>query len=81
MHDQDSAQQPDLDRRLRSVQARLRQLTVAMAVMALAVFLTFAAVFGRLVHNFGGDEALYGGASIGAAVLGFLFGWFARGRR
>ena len=81
MDDRDSAQQHDLDRSLRSVRRRLRQLTVAVVVMALALFLTCAAVFGRLVNYFGGDEALFGGVGIGAAILGFLFGWFARGRR
>jgi hypothetical protein len=81
MDDRDSVQQQDLELGLGPVRRRLRQLTVAVVVMALALFLTCAAVFGRLVNYFGGDEALFGGAAIGAAILGFLFGWFARGRR
>jgi len=32
--------------------------------MALALFLTCAAVFGRLVNYFGGDEALFGGTRL-----------------
>ena len=81
MDERDSVQQHDLDRSLRSVRRRLRQLTVAVVVMALALFLTCAAVFGSLVNYFNGDTALFGGVGIGAAILGFLFGWFARGRR
>jgi peptidoglycan/LPS O-acetylase OafA/YrhL len=81
MSDRDSKRQDDLDRVLRSVRRRLRQLTVAVVLMTLALFLTCAAVFGSLVNYFNGDAALFGGVGIGAAVLGFLVGWFARGRR
>ncbi len=66
---------------LHSLRRRLRQLTVAVVLMTLALFLTCAAVFGHLVNYFSGDPALYGGSLAGAAIVGFLFGWFARGRR
>jgi hypothetical protein len=66
---------------LQSVRRRLRQLTVAVVLMTLALFLTCAVVFGQVVNYFGFDRALYGGTLAGATILGFLFGWFARGRR
>lgn len=81
MNERAGKPQDDLDQILRSVRRRLRQLTVAVVLMTLALFLTCAAVFGNLVNWFGGDPALYGGSLGGAAIVGFLFGWFARGRR
>jgi hypothetical protein len=66
-----------LDRLTKSVVA----MTAVMVLMVFALFITCAAVYGRLVNYFGGDPALYGGSLIGAAVIAFLFGWFARGRR
>ncbi|MGQ9605524.1 MAG: hypothetical protein ACUVTW_04935 [Thermogutta sp.] len=55
----------------------LRRLTVAVAFLALGVFLLTAAVYGSLVNYFSGDALLFGGASIGAAILGFALGFFA----
>ncbi len=63
---------------IRSIQARLRALTVAVWILALAVLLTGAAVFGNLVNYFAGEPLMFGGASVGAALLGFAFGWLAR---
>ncbi len=74
-------QQDEFDWALETVRRRLRQLTVAVVLMALALFLTCAAVFGRLVDHFGGDPMLYGGSLAGAAIVGFLLGWVARAWR
>ncbi len=63
---------------LQSIRGRLRALTVAVLIMALALMLTAAAVHGSLANWFGNDPLFVGGASVGAAVLGFAFGWFAR---
>jgi hypothetical protein len=80
MDDPNAKQQDVLEAALQPVRRRLRQLTVAVVLMALALFLTCAAVFGNLVNWFARDPALFGGSLAGAAVVGFLFGWFARGR-
>lgn len=76
----DSKRQDELCEGLQAVQRRLRRLTVAVILMTLMLTLTVAAVFGELVNYFGGDAGLFGGASVGAALLGFGFGWFARRR-
>ena len=81
MDDRDANQRDDLNSVLQSVRRRLRQLTVMVVFMILAWLLTCSSVFGSLVQYFGGDAALFGGSAIGAGVLGFLFGWFARGWR
>ncbi len=62
---------------LQMVQLRLRRLTVAVILLALVSALTTAAVFGELVNYFGGDAMMYGGLSVGAALLGFGCGWMA----
>lgn len=63
---------------LHSIRAGIRALTVATIIVALALLLTAAAVFGNLVNYFAGDPLMFGGVSVGAAMLGFAFGWFAR---
>ncbi len=65
---------------LRSVQRRLGCLTVAVMVMTLFWMITVAAVFGSLANYFDGDATFFGGSCIGAALLGFGFGWVARRR-
>ena len=76
--------EPDLDRldeideTLQALHRRVRWLTAAVVFMGLGGFLLAASVFGSLVNYFGGDPALFGGASAGSALLGFAFGWFAR---
>ncbi|MHB1038431.1 MAG: hypothetical protein ACYC35_28790 [Pirellulales bacterium] len=67
-----------LDERISAIQRRLRRLTVAVFLMALALLLCAAAIFGQLVNYFASDPLLYGGATAGAAVTGFVFGWLAR---
>jgi hypothetical protein len=81
MDDRDQTRPADRDSALESVRRRLRQLTVAVVLMTLALFFTCASVFGHLLNYFRLDPALFGGSLAGAAVVGFLFGWFARGRR
>ena len=66
---------------LQQLHRRVQRLTVAVVVLILAVLLNTAAIYGDLVNYFGRDRMLQGGAAAGAAALGFLFGWFARGRR
>ncbi|MDY0168298.1 MAG: hypothetical protein RBS80_17245 [Thermoguttaceae bacterium] len=65
---------------LDSVRGRVRTLTVAVMIMALALLLAAAAMFASLVNYFAGDAMVFGGISVGAALLGFAFGWIARRR-
>ena len=71
---------PDPDSResrrplLESVYRRVQALTVAVVLMALALFLVVAVVFGFLVEFHGGEAALVGGTAVGTALLGFFFG-------
>ena len=74
----DQDRQESLDAALRSVQRRLRVFSVAVVLMALLLVLNTASVQGSLVNYFDGDAALFGGSTIGAALLGFGLGWFAR---
>ena len=70
---------PDALRKvLQSVRRRLRGLTLAVIVLALMVTVNFAGQFGALVDWHAYDPLLYGGATAGAAVLGFIAGWIAR---
>lgn len=62
---------------LERIHRALRRLTIAVVFLALGVFLLTAAVYGSLVNYFSGDALLFGGASIGAAILGFALGLFA----
>ena len=59
---------------------RLRVLTVAVILLTLAALLLTMSVYGSLVNYFSTDALLFGGATVGAALLGFGFGWFARRR-
>jgi hypothetical protein len=65
---------------LTAVRRRMRILTVAVILMALAVFVLAGVVFGYLANFFGGEGFMYGGSLIGAAIIGFWCGWFARRR-
>jgi hypothetical protein len=62
---------------LRRLQRRVGGLTAAVLLMALMLILTAASVFGSLANYFGGDAALYGGSTVGAALLGFGLGYAA----
>lgn len=65
---------------IQSVKRQLVRLTVSVSLMTLALILTVSAVFGNLVNYFSGDVLMWGGATAGAAILGFALGWFARRR-
>jgi hypothetical protein len=63
---------------IESIKRRLARLTVSVSLMTLVLILTVSAVFGNLVNYFSGDVLMWGGATAGAAVLGFALGWFSR---
>jgi len=78
MTDADPKQQPEESREiLKRLMRRVRALTVAVVLMALALFVLAASIFGYLVDWHAFDPVLYGGAAAGCALLGFAFGWFA----
>ena len=76
----DPNQQEELRQLLESVRCRLRRLTVAVMLLTLVLVLSVAVTFGELVNYFAFDPLLLGGVTVGAALLGFGFGWYA-GRR
>jgi len=63
---------------LTSLERRVRVLTVAVLFMALMLLMCTAAVYGSLINYFDGDATMFGATGVGAAVLGFAVGWFAR---
>jgi hypothetical protein len=81
MSTSDPRQPPAPDELLPQVAARLRALTIAVTLLALAVLLLFAAQYGSLVNFWYGDALFFGATSIGAALVGFAFGFFAGRRR
>ena len=76
--DAGSGRPDELLEAITSIRRQLVRLTVVVSLMTLALFVTVAAVFGNLVNYFNADVMLWGGATAGAAVAGFLFGGFAR---
>ena len=80
MNDAKPNQQQELREILEGLVRRVRVLTVAVIIMAMALLLLAATIFGNLVNYFAGDPLLFGGVAIGCALLGFGFGWFARRR-
>jgi hypothetical protein len=81
MSQSDSRTQQPLEEELFRIAARMRALTVAVVLLALAVLLLFAAQYGALVNFWAGDAMFFGATSIGAALLGFGLGFFAGRRR
>ena len=77
MNDADSNGQRQLRKILRALEKRVRRLTVAVVLMALGLFLMAAAVLGELVNYGFGDVPFFAGVGVGAAVVGFAFGWLA----
>ena len=63
---------------IESIKRHLRRLIVSVSLMMLALILTVSAVFGNLVNYFERDPLMWGGATFGAAILGFVLGWLAR---
>lgn len=80
MSENSSDRDGELHRMLRSTSARLRQLTVAVVLMALALFVFSAVGYGYLVEYHSMEPLLVGSALSAAALVGFGFGFFA-GRR
>ena len=78
MNDNDQQHSDELHAVLQSLRRRMRTLTVAVLLMTLALLLTVAAVFGNIVDYHAGEPLLQGGVAVGAALLGFFFGWIAR---
>jgi hypothetical protein len=70
----------ELQEAIRFIRRRLGLLIVSNYVLALALTITVAVVFGNLVDYHAADPLMYGGCLAGAAALGFVFGWIA-GRR
>jgi len=50
---------------------------VAVILLILFFAMQCVAFYGSLVNFWNGDAWFYGGTSIGAALLGFGFGWYA----
>ena len=65
------------DAKLASIDRRLRWLTVAVFLVALALLFNVAAVFGAIIEFHAGEGILIGSACAGGTVMGFLFGWLA----
>ena len=80
MNDDDSKQSDELPKMLRSVRRWLRVVTVAVILLMLLLVMMFSLQFGSLVNWFAGEAMLQGGVTVGAALLGFAFGWVARRR-
>jgi len=76
MSDNDS----NVHEELTKIRGRLRSLTVAVVLMMLLVVLSFLGQIAELANWFAGDPQLLAAATIGSALLGFGFGWFARRR-
>jgi len=80
MSENPSGPNDEFRRMLLSTRARLRQLTVAVVLMALALFTFSAVAYGYLVDFHSMEPLLIGAALSAGAVVSFLFGFFA-GRR
>jgi len=65
---------------LEPMRRQIQRLTVMVILMTMMLTLTMISVFGLLVDYFAGDPLLFGGATAGAAMIGFGFGWMARRR-
>jgi Protein of unknown function (DUF2721) len=63
---------------LASIRRRLSWLTTAVFLVAFALLLVVATVFGYLVDFHAGESKLVAGACTAGTAMGFLFGWLAR---
>jgi hypothetical protein len=64
-----------------AMRGRVRRLMVAVCVLAMIIALNTAVMYGTLENYFAGDAMFRGAVAIGSALIGFFFGWFARGRK
>jgi uncharacterized membrane protein YkvI len=69
---------PALLSELAAIRRRLKWLTTAVFLVAFALLLVVASVFGAIVDFHTGESKLVAGACTGGTVMGFLFGWLAR---
>ncbi len=70
----------NLQQAMEPMQRQIRRLTVTVMILAMVLALTAMSVFGSLVNYFDGAASLFGSATVGAAFMGFGFGWAARRR-
>ncbi|NQT11436.1 MAG: hypothetical protein HQ582_01720 [Planctomycetes bacterium] len=80
MNEPDQSPRDEIHDLLSALHRRVHKLTVAVMFMAMAVLLLMGAQYGSLVNYYDGDATLFGATSIGAALLGFACGRFARKR-
>lgn len=66
------------EQELAAINRKLRWLTCAVFLAALAVFFNVAVLFGYIVDFHAGEGLLIGGACGSGVIVGFLFGWLAR---
>ena len=77
MNDPDRDEQREDREILGALERRVRRLTVAVVLMGPGLFLLAAAVLGELVNYGFRDVPFFAGVGVGAALVGFAFGWFA----
>jgi hypothetical protein len=75
---QPSADLPNLKSELATIRRRLSWLTAAVFLVAFALLMVVAAVFGYIVDFHAGESKLIAGACTAGTAMGFLFGWLAR---
>lgn len=63
-----------------AIRRRLQRLTVAVVIMALAMFVSTAVIVGQLATYFAGEPVALWAEGMVLALVGFALGWFA-GRR
>ena len=80
MEENDRSLPEDLQHALQPLRRQIAYLTVTVLILAMVLAVTAISVFGSLVNYFDGDASLFGSATVGAAFLGFGFGWAARRR-
>jgi uncharacterized membrane protein YkvI len=75
---QSTSDSHSLKSELATIRRRLSWLTAAVFLVAFALLLVVAAVFGYIVDFHSGESKLVAGACTAGTVVGFLFGWLAR---
>jgi uncharacterized membrane-anchored protein len=69
--------QADIHAKLDAIDRRLRWLTTAVFVVALALLFTVAAIFSVEIDFHYGESLLIASACVGGTAMGFVFGWLA----